>query len=507
MKLSISLPSCLLSFLLLLSLAGCPGSLTIEGLDDALGDDDDSAGDDDDATGDDDDATGDDDDATGDDDDATGDDDDATGDDDDSTGEVDADGDGWNAAEDCDDNDAARNYDDADGDGSSTCEGDCNDGNAGVFPAATDTCDAVDQNCDGQVWGGEFIAHATTESEFSIWWFSTGAFMDEALDPPGDGRIYSVVVGDFNGDGALDTISARNVTLANGEDGAEADAMWGSCGDSSFTPENLTQTAGLDIGYWEEVFAANDVDGDGDLDVVGFDYRFGSGVTWLNEDGVGGAWSRRDESTGYDFEFNWTAQEVFPVESLTQPLVDIDGDGRADTVNCETDYNDGEARADCSIAFGEGDGTFSGWDDVFLLEREVNGVAVGDFNNDGVVDLLGGLDDDYNAGAGYLWLGDSSSPGEFSGNGQLVFDLVPTGSGVTNDPGYGWMTAYDFDGDGNLDVLASIQDSYGSEDREIHILYGDGTGGFAGVVEATTTPQWGGGDNVWLQDFFSVPSY
>ena len=62
MKLSISLPSCLFSFLLLFSLAGCPGSLTIEGLEDALDDDDDSAGDDDDATGDDDDATGDDDD-------------------------------------------------------------------------------------------------------------------------------------------------------------------------------------------------------------------------------------------------------------------------------------------------------------------------------------------------------------------------------------------------------------------------------------------------------------
>ncbi|MCO4769727.1 MAG: pre-peptidase C-terminal domain-containing protein [Deltaproteobacteria bacterium] len=75
----------LTSLLWLLPACGATGSLSFEGLDDLVGDDDDVVGDDDDVVGDDDDATGDDDDVVGDDDDATGDDDDVVGDDDDAT--------------------------------------------------------------------------------------------------------------------------------------------------------------------------------------------------------------------------------------------------------------------------------------------------------------------------------------------------------------------------------------------------------------------------------------
>lgn len=40
---------------------------------------------------------------------------------------------------------------DSDGDGSSFCSGDCNDWDASVQPGATETCDSVDQDCDGSV--------------------------------------------------------------------------------------------------------------------------------------------------------------------------------------------------------------------------------------------------------------------------------------------------------------------------------------------------------------------
>lgn len=66
-----------------------------------------------------------------DDDDDTMDDDDDSTDDDDSA-DIDGDGDGWPASEDCDDGDAALNLDDADADGFTTCDDppDCDDGDA-----------------------------------------------------------------------------------------------------------------------------------------------------------------------------------------------------------------------------------------------------------------------------------------------------------------------------------------------------------------------------------------
>ncbi len=41
--------------------------------------------------------------------------------------------------------------DDADGDGYSIAQGDCNDNDASVNPGAAETCDGVDNNCDGQI--------------------------------------------------------------------------------------------------------------------------------------------------------------------------------------------------------------------------------------------------------------------------------------------------------------------------------------------------------------------
>ncbi|MEM9069118.1 MAG: MopE-related protein [Myxococcota bacterium] len=38
---------------------------------------------------------------------------------------------------------------DQDGDGVSSCSGDCDDGDAAVFPGAPESCDGVDRNCDG----------------------------------------------------------------------------------------------------------------------------------------------------------------------------------------------------------------------------------------------------------------------------------------------------------------------------------------------------------------------
>jgi len=79
--------------------------------------------------------------------------DDCDGADSDCNGEVDdgdADGDGSSACDDCDDTDATVDMADHDGDGVTSCEGDCDDGDAGVHPDASDVCDGVpDNDCNG----------------------------------------------------------------------------------------------------------------------------------------------------------------------------------------------------------------------------------------------------------------------------------------------------------------------------------------------------------------------
>jgi len=65
--------------------------------------------------------------------------------------EVDADGDGFLACEECDDTNAALEIADADGDGHTTCDGDCDDGDAVAYPGADEVCNGVDDDCDGAV--------------------------------------------------------------------------------------------------------------------------------------------------------------------------------------------------------------------------------------------------------------------------------------------------------------------------------------------------------------------
>jgi len=67
----------------------------------------------------------------------------------------DTDGDGFSTCDgDCDDQDS-DDLVDWDGDGYSTCDGDCDDSQPDVNPAASESCNGIDDNCDGPVDEGQ----------------------------------------------------------------------------------------------------------------------------------------------------------------------------------------------------------------------------------------------------------------------------------------------------------------------------------------------------------------
>jgi len=544
--------------LALLLLTGCHGTLTLFGYEPA-GDDDDVTGDDDDATGDDDDATGDDDDATGDDDDATGDDDDSVPsgvcapDWDLNCGEGATDnynngGEGstnsvlqyscfdaeWTGPE------YTYTYEaEVDGthtvslygfqgdldlfvlDGPGTCAGEnCtafsgnppgNDEELTFEASAGDTyyivvdgfggaqsdfgirleCpDGGDDDDDDDATsptgcGANFFVEPHQESSANLWTYGANGWGGpDTFDPPGDGTVWGAVAGDFNADGALDFITERQ-----GGGGIVAHLWEGNCQDATFQTTNLTNN-GFTFAGLDDLHGVADVDGDGDLDVLGIEFNTGAGRVWLN-DGTGLNWT----PVGSAFTLpTWDPGSVNGNHfSVSMPPADLDGDTIPDLVECNNQFS---SPTSCTLHSGNGDGTFLSAG-TFTLDRIVNGLTIGDFNRDTAPDLIGGLDDDGDAGQAWIWLGNPTGGSVLpSGAGVEVFDVntPDTGNGNNDDPGYGWPYASDVDDDGDLDVVITVMDPFGDEDHTMYLALNDGFGAFTVSTIGDTNNQFGGGD-------------
>jgi len=67
---------------------------------------------------------------------------------------------------------------DADGDGFSECQGDCDDGNANVYPGAPEVVDALDNDCDGVIDNQADLSIAKSDSPDPV---DTGATLTYVL--------------------------------------------------------------------------------------------------------------------------------------------------------------------------------------------------------------------------------------------------------------------------------------------------------------------------------------
>jgi hypothetical protein len=226
-------------------------------------------------------------------------------------------------------------------------------------------------------------------------------------------RPESIAVGDVNGDGRPDVILAG---------GASVDvAIQGS---SPAFPWSVQSYATVDLGATNgpSRVALGDVNGDAKPDLV---VAGGTDVDVLLNSGTG--------------TFG-TAQAYNAAGAVNAVAVgDVNGDDHLDIVTANIDW--GSYSRGVSVLLGHGDGTF-GTPQTYALGGSPNSIALGDFNNDGKLDIV-------TAGAEMDVL---------LNNGNGTF-----GASQAVGPGGSSVAVADFNNDGFLD-LAQLDGSGASVD-------------------------------------------
>ena len=266
-----------------------------------------------------------------------------------------------------------------------------------------------------------------------------GTFQPPAPAPFTDLFAQSVAVGDFNADGNLDLATANQDFSAADND---ISILLG-IGDGTFAPAVYQS---IDSNLWSWSIAAGDLNADGRADLVvtsdepgSFSFDISVSVSVLLSQGDG--------------TFMHTSRRYFVSNeslSLSKPvLADFNSDGITDVA---VTLADGGTRS-VEVMLGQGNGSLQ-IPRSFATEWGFDSVAVGDFTGDGISDLV---------------IADGGSGVEvLPGRGDGTFAArIPSASYLG-----GSITAADFNGDGNLDVVTSL---WSSENLSILLGRGDGT--------------------------------
>ena len=237
---------------------------------------------------------------------------------------------------------------------------------------------------------------------------------------------YSVVVGDLNGDGLLDSVAgnSRDNTVS---------VLLGN-GDGTFQPKR-----DVPVGLRPQGVALEDVNADGHLDLLTAN-QDDSTVSVLLGNGDGSFQTRQDVPTGRDPNALVTA--------------DVNGDGNPDVLTADSNTSGSSTDTAVSVLLGNGDGTFQPRR-ALGVDYSPNTIAVGDVNNDGIPDVLSAA---------------NTTVAVRLGNGDGSFRAVPDAA-VGNNPNS--IATGDLNGDSHLD-LAVVN----FLDHTVSVLLGHGDGTF-----------------------------
>jgi FG-GAP-like repeat len=257
---------------------------------------------------------------------------------------------------------------------------------------------------------------------------------------------YGVTIADLNGDGKPDIVATNfgaasvSVLLGNGDGTFQAQTTY------TVFPDNPSEP---------DAVVAADVNGDGKLDLIVNDYKYGYESVLL---GNGNGTFQND---------NYFYASGSKIDAVA--VTDINGDGKLDLITANSGSNT------LSILLGNGNGTFGGAL-TFAVGAGPDSLAVADFNGDGLPDVV-----DTNSGGGTVSVLLNTPPIPV---GIPLSFQSPTQI-VTNVARNEQVAVADLNGDGIPDVVttnytATVFNSY--TDVGVAVMLGNGNGTYAQQV-------------------------